>query len=305
MVFPELDNTRRVSLLSPPKGRVRMVLDTDTYNEVDDQFAVVHSILTPEKLDLRAIYAAPFHNNRSSGPADGMERSHEEILRLLERLEYSPDGLVHRGSTGYLAGADTPQESDAARDLVAQALASTDQPLYVVAIGAITNVASAILMEPSIINNIVVVWLGGHAHYWPSAREFNLMQDIHASRVLFDSGAALVQIPCHPVTSHLLTTIPEIERHVAGRGAIGDYLTEIVKGYATETVGWSKVIWDIAATSWVINPSWVPTVLEHSPILTDQLTWSRDPSRHLIRVATSVDRDSIFRDVFAKLAGSK
>jgi purine nucleosidase len=303
MAFPELAQDRRLSLLSPPEGRVRMVLDTDTYNEVDDQFAVVHSILSPDKIDLEAIYAAPFHNKMSSGPADGMEKSYEEILRLLERLERSPEGLVHRGSTAYLADAETPQKSDAAADLAERALKSTDQPLYVVAIGAITNVASAILMEPSIINNIIVVWLGGNALYWPTAHEFNLSQDIHASRILFDSGAALVQIPCQPVTSHLHTTIPEIEAHVAGRGDIGDYLTDIVKGYTEEPVGWSKPIWDIAATSWVINPSWVPTVLEHSPILTDQFTWSRDPSRHLIRVATSVDRDSIFRDVFAKLAG--
>ena len=304
MAFPVLEQNRRLSLLAPPMGRVRMVLDTDTYNEVDDQFAVVHSILSPDRIDLEAIYAAPFHNNRSSGPGDGMEKSYEEILRLLERLDRSAVGFVHKGSTAYLTGAEVPQQSSAAADLVERALKSKNEPLYVAAIGAITNVASAILMEPSIINNIVVVWLGGNALYWPSAREFNLQQDIHASRILFDSGAALVQIPCLPVTSHLHTTIPEIERHVAGRGAIGDYLTDIVKGYTDNPVGWSKVIWDIAATSWIIDPAWVPTVLEHSPILTDQVTWSRDPSRHLIRVATSVDRDSIFRDVFAKLAGA-
>ena len=50
------------------------------------------------------------------------------------------------------------------RDLVARGLGSPDdEPLYVVAIGAITNVASALLTEPALAGKIVVVWLGGHA----------------------------------------------------------------------------------------------------------------------------------------------
>ena len=80
MTFPVLTTERRVQLLEPPSGRVRMVLDTDTYNEIDDQFALVYTLLSPDRLDLAAIYAAPFHNNRSSGPEDGMQRSYEEIL---------------------------------------------------------------------------------------------------------------------------------------------------------------------------------------------------------------------------------
>ena len=40
MVFPELTNTERIERLQPPEGALRMVLDTDTYNEVDDQFAL-------------------------------------------------------------------------------------------------------------------------------------------------------------------------------------------------------------------------------------------------------------------------
>ncbi|MFC1725309.1 hypothetical protein ACFL4T_06755 [candidate division KSB1 bacterium] len=48
------------SYSEPPAGRVRMVLDTDTYNEIDDQFAVVYSLISPERLNVEAIYAAPF-----------------------------------------------------------------------------------------------------------------------------------------------------------------------------------------------------------------------------------------------------
>jgi purine nucleosidase len=86
MDFPALSPAFRLDRLQPPSGKVRMVLDTDTYNEIDDQFALVHALLSPDSMDVEAIYAAPFHNSRSANAGDGMEKSHEEILRLLERL---------------------------------------------------------------------------------------------------------------------------------------------------------------------------------------------------------------------------
>ena len=161
--------------------------------------------------------------------------------------------------------------------------------------------ASAILLEPSIVGRIVVVWLGGHALHWPDTREFNLKQDVHAARLIFDCGVPLVHVPCMGVTTHLATTVAELDAHVAGRGAIGDYLVNIVKGYHDDHVGWSKVIWDVATIAYLIDSSWVPTQLVHSPILTDQVTWSVDRSRHLIRSASYIHRDPIFGDLFAKL----
>ena len=84
--FPALSDAEARSLLEPREGKLRVVLDTDTYNEIDDQFAVVHALLSGDRLDVEAIYAAPFHNNRSEGPADGMRKSFEEIGRLLDRM---------------------------------------------------------------------------------------------------------------------------------------------------------------------------------------------------------------------------
>lgn len=302
MDMPIISEAARLERLQPPGGKVRMVLDTDTYNEIDDQFAVVYALLSPGRLKVEALYAAPFYNSRSTGPADGMEKSYEEILRLLDRLDMKAEGFVFRGSTGYLPDSMQPYRSEAAMDLVARAMDATqDAPLYVVAIGAITNVASAVLIEPRILERIVVVWLGGHALFWPHTKEFNLRQDLPASRLIFDCGVPLVHIPCNGVTTHLHTTIPEIERYVEGRGAIGDYLAGIFKAYSSEHFAWSKVLWDIVTIAYLINDSWVPTDLVHSPILTDQLTWSADRSRHLIRSATFVHRDPIFRDFFRKL----
>jgi len=300
--FPAVPEGQRIEMLrSPSKRPVRMVLDTDTYNEIDDQFALVYALISPE-VSVQAVYAAPFHNARSSGPGDGMEKSYEEILRILDKLGQSPDGFAFRGSTHYITDLKEPERSPAALDLIERARKSSPQdPLYVAAVGAITNVSSAILIDPSIIRNIVVVWLGGNGQHWPHQQEFNFRQDLKASRVIFDSGVPFVQLPCTPVVTHFTTTVPEMERYVGGRGPIGDYLLTIFKNFRKDHFAWSKVLWDMTAVAWLVKDQWLPSNLVHSPIVTDNCTLSFDDSRHFIRCVYFVNRDPIFRDFFTKL----
>ncbi|NBD36862.1 MAG: nucleoside hydrolase [Chloroflexi bacterium] len=300
-LFPILTEAQMRARLAPPSARVRMVLDTDTANEIDDQFALVYAMLSPARLDVEAMYAAPFDNEKSNGPADGMEQSYREIVRLLAQLEVAPEGFVYRGATRYLPGVDAPVESEAVRDLITRAKAGP-APLYVVAIGAITNIASALLLAPEIVERIVVVWLGGHASHWPHNREFNLQQDPLSARVLFDAGVPLIRVPCYPVASHMLTTAPELERYVQGKSAIGDDLVALFKAYHDDHYAWAKEIWDLAAVAYLVEPSWVTSALAPSPILNDDLTWTHDAARRLVREVQWVNRNAIFRDLFDKLA---
>ena len=294
-----------VRRLEPPKGRVKMVLDTDTYNEVDDQFALAYSLLSPEKLDVLAVYAAPYFNDRSSGPEDGMEKSYAEIVRLLGKMGRTSEGFVFKGSRGYLPDGETPVESEAVRDLVKKAMAMPEgELLYVVAIGAITNVASAILMEPEIVKKICVVWLGGHPLSASTAREFNLMQDVPAARVVLDCGVPFTLVPCMGVASHLLATVPDMKDAIGGKNALCDALVELFGEYSSDHFGWAKEIWDVSTIAYLVNPDWIPTVLEHSPLLTDDCHWAHDANRHFIRVATFARRTPIFRDLYRKLAGA-
>lgn len=301
--LPELSDTFRLKQLQPPAGKIRMVLDTDTFNEIDDQFALAYTILSKEKLNLEAVYAAPFSNRRAKTAGEGMEMSYKEIHKILKMLHVPSENFVFRGSADYLRDLDKPHRSAAAMDLIERAMQSTpDDPLYVVPIGCITNIASAILLEPQIIKNIVIVWLGGNALYWPHQREFNLRQDVLATRVVLDSGVPFVMLPTRPVVSHLHTTIPELTHFLKGKNEISDYLLNIMIEYSMGREAYSKVIWDVSALAWLINPEWVPTDIVHSPVMTDQVTFSIDQSRHLIRIATSLNRDKIFADLFRKLA---
>lgn len=301
IVFPKLTSSQLIQRLEPPKGRLRMVLDTDTFNEIDDQFAVVYSLLSSNKLQVEAFNAAPFHNELSTGPKDGMEKSYQELQELL-RIMKREDIPIYKGSESYMADAETPVESDAARNIVTRALDSDlNDPLYVVAIGAISNVASAILMNPSIIERIVVVWLGGNALHWPHTKEFNLVQDIHASRIIVNSGVPLMMVPCMGVASHLQTTLSEIREFVKPQGEIGEFLYQRFQDCEQDHYARSRVIWDMSVIGWLNNPEWVPAQLVHSPYISDDFRWSHDASRHLIRAADYVNRDAIFKDFFKKI----
>jgi inosine-uridine nucleoside N-ribohydrolase len=295
----------RVRFLSArPPAPARMVLDTDAWNEIDDQFALAHLLLAPDRVRLEAVYAAPFHNRRVSGPAEGMRKSEAEIKRVMMAVP-GREVPVFAGSehwlTDWLTDVGAPVPSPAASDLVERSREG-DSPLYVVAIGAPTNVASALLADPGLAQRIVVVWLGGNALNWGSAAEFNLQQDPSASRVLLDSGVPLVLVPCNGVADRMITVKGEIDCHVRPRGDLGALLAGLYDDYVPDEPGRSKVIWDLSATAWVLNRDWVQTELTRSPILTSELTWSSGPQRHLIMSATQVDRDRIYADLFRRLA---
>jgi inosine-uridine nucleoside N-ribohydrolase len=174
------DDTKILNLLKPRSGVVRAILDTDTYNEIDDQFALVQMMLSNERIKVEGIYAAPFSmNERADNPEKGMELSYDEILRLLERINVSHENFVFKGVKEYVGSTKKVVEAPAVDELIKKAHeGSTDNPLYVIAIGAISNVASALIKDPSIKEKIVVIWLGGNALYWPHSYDFNLKQDV-------------------------------------------------------------------------------------------------------------------------------
>jgi purine nucleosidase len=296
-----LSDSERLALLTPPEGSLSVVIDTDTYNEIDDQFAIVYALASPDRLQVEALYAAPFHNQRSRGPSDGMEQSYAEIVRLLDRLGRSPHNVVYKGATSWLPAPDQPVASAATEHLITLARVPRPHPLCVIALGAPTNIASALLQAPDIAGRIVVIWLGGHPQYWHTTNEFNLRQDLHASRVLLDSGVALVRVPCVNVTEHLTTTKAELEQFVAHANAVCDYLLQSFSAYYPNHFARSKEIWDVGAVAYLVNPHWCESALVASPILTDQLTWSIDLRRHLIREVVQVHRDAIFADLFTKI----
>lgn len=302
-----IDNARLIRRLEKPKGRVDVVIDTDTYNEIDDQYALSYLIKSDEKLDLKAIYAAPFFNEKSTGPADGMEKSYREIMNVLTLLEREDlKEHVYRGSTEYLPSETEPVISNAAKDLAKRAMDYTEEhPLYVVAIAAITNVASALLLNPDIKNRIVLIWLGGNATNWPDNKEFNLYQDVAGARIVFGCGVPLVQLPCMGVVSAFTTSGPELEYHLRGKNKLCDYLVNVTTTEAAACNGgpvWTRPIWDVTAVAWLLDGDFEEDCLIHSPIPEYDNRYAFDNNRHFIKYVYHIKRDKLFADLFAKLS---
>lgn len=303
-----MNEAAHLAKLCRPSSLVDVVLDTDAYNEIDDQFAIAYLLKASERANVKALYAAPFAKAHTPDPAVGMEKSYQEILHLL-RLMGREDmaSATLRGSAGYLPDEQIPVESPAARDLAIRAAAySPEKPLYVLAIGCITNVASALLMDPSIAEKMVVVWLGGQAHHWPDNREYNLKQDIAAARVVFSSGVALVQVPCAGVADQLRTTKPELIHWLRGKNALCDYLCDHTISEAERyAMGkpWSRVIWDVSVVAWLLDneSKWALDYLVPTPVPEYDHRYAQDPRRPLMRYVYAIRRDQVFEDLFARL----
>lgn len=299
--------------LEVPKGKIDVVLDTDAYNEIDDQFALSYLLKSTEKLNTVAVYAAPFLNYRSTSPKEGMEKSYNEIfnvLKLLNREDLSEK--VFKGSEEFLKDEQTPTISDAANDLVKRAMNySPENPLYVVAIGAITNVASALLLNPEIAQNIVIVWLGGHAYNHLDTAEFNMVQDIAAARVVFKSSAPFVQLPCVGVVSHFHFSIVELEHYMRGKNELCDFLLDRViehnneceKIYGKGPLVSSKIIWDVVAVAWLLNENdrFMIGHLTNAPLPEYDEVYSFNPHNRIINTIYHVNHSALASDMIEKL----
>lgn len=295
--------------LSVPKGAVDVVLDTDAYNETDDQFAIAYLLNKAQKLNLKGICAAPFLNRKVESPRQGMEQSYNEILHLLEltggeRLK----GLVFPGSTAFLPDENAPVESDAAEFMAALAdQYSPEKPLYIIAIGAITNVASTFLKNPRMKENCVVIWLGGHGLHMPNpCEEFNMRQDIAAARVVFNSGVPLVLLPCRGVVDRFSTSKQELSHWLEGKNKLCDYLYQHATAVAqchTIRKTWTRTIWDVTAVAWLLNEN--ETFMRHKlipcPIPQYDRQYGIDEGSRPIRYVFWIDRDALFEDLFDTL----
>lgn len=288
--------------------RKKVILDTDAYNEVDDQFAIAYAMRSSDRIELLSINAAPFLNSRSTSAGDGMEKSYREIFKItaLTDSEAAVRIPVYRGSESFLRSETEYVPSDACDNIIRTVMESNER-VWIVAIGAITNVASAIIKEPRICERAALIWLGGHSLTYPDTREFNLKQDIAAARVVFDSGISMVQIPCGGVCSSFITTVPELEYYLRGKNRLCDYLCDITAAYTDKPYGWSKVIWDVTAPACLTLPGALSSVVLPRPYITLDCRYAFDASRPAYVYVRSIRRDPIYADLFKKLSqiGSK
>jgi len=236
-----------------------LILDTDTDNEVDDQFAIAYAMLA-DGINLLALAAAPYVNDKAATPAEGAEKSYHEMVKVRDMVD--PEGKMnipcYHGSGAYMEDMDRPVVSEAAENIV-RIVKETDGIVYVAVIGCFTNVASALVMDPSIKDKMVVLMIGANAFDYENGdcNEYNLAQDRIAARVILECGVPVIVLPAMGGTERLYTTNTELNFYLKDQaGEIGNYLCELFareEGDLFKPDGScnckSRIIWDVGAIS--------------------------------------------------------
>ncbi len=298
----------------PEEKRVRVIVNTDAKNEADDQFAIVHHLLTP-KFDVKGLIAAHFENVwekeyfakvRNVPEKCSMDESYKEIEKVLDLMNLTEKYNIYRGATHALTDASLPVESEGARFIIDEAMKDDDRPLFVVFLGTITDMASAYLMEPKIVDRLTAVWIGGGA-YPEGGDEFNLSQDITAANVIFNSEIPLWQVPVNAY-QQIRVSLAELQVKVRPYGAIGKYLFDQMIRYNDE---WGGCASFPQGESWCLGDQPTVTVVleghdnmfdwKVAPEISPDMKYIHGKDNRKIRVYHHIDSRFTLEDFFAKL----
>lgn len=297
----------------PDRNRIRLILSTDAKNEVDDQFAIAYAMMSPS-LEVAGIVASHFYQacfaedspHYTTDPdriGQTMDESYQEIERVLEKMGLTGACPVLHGAARGLENEHTPRESEGARFIVRQAH-TPGAPLYLVGIGAATDIASAYLMDPSIAEGIAgVIWLGGGS-YPEGGPEFNLANDPAAANVLMDSRLSLSQLP-GSATVAIKMPLSELYARVRPYGAIGAYLYEQVFAYIARDVTpcrESRVVWDLGGISVLLEPHLMQFTERNAPRFGADMCYEETSRAHTIRVYERIEPRFALEDFYQKLS---
>lgn len=292
-----------VSYTVRDEKKLRVLIDTDAACEADDPFAIAHALLSP-KLIVKGILAEQFGTVRNT---HSTKESYDEIRRVTAAM--GVDTPVYMGAAAAMRSADEYEPSDASRAIIAEALADDPRPLFVLCLGALTNVACALREKPEIAGRMTIVTIGGMgygASVLPKQfREFNFGNDVTAANAVMGSAADVWQIPADVYSTNRVG-IAELELKVLPCGAIGRHLFEQLVAYnqsewAFWTAGESWSLGDSPAVGVALHPSCGTFEMRRAPWINEDTTNRDNPDGKMIRVYRSIDSRYILEDFFAKL----
>lgn len=290
----------KITQMYPKKDieKINVILDTDTYNECDDQFALSYLLKSQDRFNIEAITVAPYQHDNDLSVEEGQEKSYNEVLKICNWLNFNTENKVFKGSTDYIQNGYN-ESNDAVNKIIEIAL--KNEKTYIMAIGAITNVAMAIMKEPKIIDKIEIVWLGGHSLLNNNNMEYNFRQDVQAVRKVFESKVKLTIIPCKNVASNLMISIYELEHHIKGKSELCDYLCERFYNDEKHGIQTRRVIWDISVIAYLINEDWFEVSEINCPNINEDTSYELKTTNHKIIFVNYLNSNKIYENMFNKL----
>lgn len=279
-------------------NKINVILDTDTYNECDDQFAISYLIKSQDRFNIEAITIAPYHHDNDISIEEGQEKSYQEALKICKWLNFDGENKIYKGSTDYIEEGYN-EANDAVEKIIE--IAREKEKTYIIAIGAITNIALAIKKAPDIVSKIEIVWLGGHSPLYMNNDEFNFRQDVQAIKEIFESKVNLTIIPCKGVASNLKISIFELGHYLKGKSELCDYLCGRFYNDGIHGIQIRRPIWDISAVAYLINKNWFEERVIDCPEINKDLSYTFNKNGRKITMVTYLNSDKIYEDLFSKL----
>ncbi|MGE0021771.1 MAG: nucleoside hydrolase [Draconibacterium sp.] len=295
--------------------RIKMLIDSDANNELDDQHALAYAFLNSDVFDVVGVTV----NNTRNG--DGIQGQYDEALRVIQLLNLENKIPLYKGADKSYAEivpfiGDTNFDGKPAVDfIIHEAMKMTNEKLVLVPVGKLTNIALAIKKEPEIVNKIRVVWLGSN---YPGPGEYNLDNDttsvnpVIESGVPFEmvtvrygeaSGTAAVTVTREEVSKFLTGKGPKSEIAVTGRHGgtfkcFGNYSANLFEHAQMHGNPPSRALFDMAAVAIIKNPDWAEKTEIPAPRL-QGIDWIERPeNQKKIIIWENFKRDSIVGDLF-------
>jgi inosine-uridine nucleoside N-ribohydrolase len=289
---------RPVPEMPSSEKKIRIIIDSDAKNEVDDQWAIALALLSSHRFVIEGFVAANY-DNPHGGP-QSIDKSYEEILRLLDKAGMKGAFPVYRGSPP-MQYRYAPSGSEGVDFIVRTALNSTpEDPVWIVALGSATNLASAYLQDPEIAKTAVFFWHGRTR--WPDkCWNFNVFGDRKAAMTLFHSPVPLILFD---TGTHLYCPMEESETMVRPHGELGKYLHDIRK-----TGEWyqlsDKGFFDLGDIAALVEPGLATWEVVDCPEVDPDLTYKFSGKKGKILRCYDIDRDGTFELLYERLKSLK
>jgi purine nucleosidase len=302
-----------------PVKKMRVVFDTDTNNELDDQHALAYLLFNQDIFKIEAITI----NTTSSG--GNIEKQYAEAKRVLQLC--AADTLpVLKGAdqsfTEILTTIDsaTFDGKDAVDRIISEAKKPSDEKLILLAVGKLSNIALAVAKDSTIVDKIRLVWLGSN---YPEPGEHNQNNDTVAMNYLLNknidfemvtvrygksSGTDAVQITKQEVLEKMPGLGPKINKSVTGRhggefNCFGDYSINLFEHIDYHGDPPARALFDMAAVAIVKNPAWAEVRVHAAPHFVNGEWKERPQNQRQIKIWENFVRNSIIEDFFQSLKG--
>ncbi|MGB5822207.1 MAG: nucleoside hydrolase [Saonia sp.] len=235
-----------------------LIIDLDTGNEVDDLYALSR-ILLEKTVDVLAINATHWQTSHWAIP-NTMENSHrlnQQLLAILNMEKKTNRGAIAR----MYDWGDRAQHSASAYEIIQRAQQLKDgEKLTVIALGALTNVASALFIDDAIEEKIKLYWLGATYDFEKGVfgqTDFNSIMDIYALQSLLHSKVEMHILPLNVAKAlkvgyqDLSTTFQNNPLGIYLLNRWDDHLDPLRK---------ERILWDVALIEAFLHPEWSESV---------------------------------------------